>query len=163
MELVAGLLGVQPGELEAPDARLLQQLLLSPNEQVRELQAALAILTSGGDGGDGGGDPAVAREMTAQVGGALLRTSVPAARRWNPACLLGHPCLPHLGMPRPAGRRSCPPMPRGADPPPLHRPSPPVPQVVDSLMARAAGRLGVQADTLFPMRASLLSLLQRPQ
>lgn len=34
LELAASLLGVQPAELAAPDARLLQTLLLSPNEQV---------------------------------------------------------------------------------------------------------------------------------
>lgn len=35
VELAAGLLGVQPADLEAPDVRLLQRLLLSPSEQVR--------------------------------------------------------------------------------------------------------------------------------
>ncbi|KAL4438462.1 hypothetical protein ABPG77_000110 [Micractinium sp. CCAP 211/92] len=68
VELAASLLGVQPRDLEAPDARLLSQLLLSPSEQVRELQSALSILVGGG----GSGDPAAARqqtaEMTAQVG-----------------------------------------------------------------------------------------------
>jgi hypothetical protein len=33
--------------------------------------------------------------------------------------------------------------------------------VVDALMGRAAERLGVEADTLFPMRRSLLDLLER--
>ncbi len=33
-------------------------------------------------------------------------------------------------------------------------------QVVDALMCRAAGRLGVNVDTLFPMRRSVLAALQ---
>lgn len=104
LELAAGLLGVQPSELEAPDASLIQLLLFSPNEQVRELQSALSILTgSSSSDGSGGfnGDAATAREMTAQV--------------------------------------------------------------VDALMGRAAERLSVESDTLFPMRRSIVNfLLQQP-
>jgi hypothetical protein len=95
VELAASLLGVQPAELEAPDARLLQTLLLSPSEQVRDLQEALRVVA----GGQGNADSAAVRDMTAQV--------------------------------------------------------------VDALMGRAAERLGVEADTLFPMRRSLLDLLER--
>ena len=98
VELAAGLLGVRPAELETPGPALLQQLLLSPSEQARELQQALSSLAGGGSSGTGGGDPAVVREMTAQV--------------------------------------------------------------VDGLLARAAGRMGVAVDTLFPMRGSLLAAIQ---
>jgi hypothetical protein len=112
VELAAGLLGVQPADLEAPDARLLQQLLFNPNEQVRELQAALSILAGGGSSNgtsssssssssSSGADPAVVREMSAQV--------------------------------------------------------------VDALMSRAAQRLSVDPDTLFPMRRSLLGLVLAQQ
>ncbi|PSC74696.1 alanine-glyoxylate transaminase [Micractinium conductrix] len=96
VELAAGLLGVQPADLEAPDVRLLQRLLLSPSEQVRELQSALALLVGGG----GAQDPAAARAQSAEMAG----------------------------------------------------------QVADELMCRAAERLGVDPDTLFPMRRSLLAL-----
>jgi hypothetical protein len=63
VELAASLLGVQPAELEAPDARLLQTLLLSPSEQVRDLQEALRVVA----GGQGNADSAAVRDMTAQV------------------------------------------------------------------------------------------------
>lgn len=45
-ELAAGLLGVQPADLEAPDraAAMLPRLLLSPNEQVRGAHLALGTL-----------------------------------------------------------------------------------------------------------------------
>lgn len=108
VELAAGVLGVRPADLEAPQPALLQRLLLQPSEQVRELQAALSFLAAGGGGsgssssgtgGGSGGDPAVVREMTGQI--------------------------------------------------------------VDGLMGRAAERLGVPADTLFPMRRSLLRALQQ--
>ncbi|KAL4853737.1 hypothetical protein ACK3TF_005338 [Chlorella vulgaris] len=85
VELAAGLLGVQPRELEAPDTRLLQQLLFSPNEQVQELQAALAILSSGSGNSSGSqADTVVVQEMTAQVVDALMaraaqRLGVPPA------------------------------------------------------------------------------------
>jgi hypothetical protein len=76
---------VQPRELEAPDTRLLQQLLFSPNEQVQELQAALAILSSGSGNSSGSqADTVVVQEMTAQVVDALMaraaqRLGVPPA------------------------------------------------------------------------------------
>ena len=65
VELAASLLGVAPAELEAPDARLLSRLLLSPSEQVRELQGALGALLGGGGGASA--DPALVREMAASV------------------------------------------------------------------------------------------------
>lgn len=71
VELAASLLGVEPAELEAPDARLLSRLLLSPNEQVRELQGALTALA----GGSGGADPAAVREMAASIVDSLMRTA----------------------------------------------------------------------------------------
>lgn len=71
VELAASLLGVEPAELETPDARLLSRLLLSPSEQVRELQGALTALA----GGNGGADPAVVREMAASIVDSLMGTA----------------------------------------------------------------------------------------
>jgi hypothetical protein len=71
VELAASLLGVEPAELEAPDARLLSRLLLSPSEQVRELQGALTALA----GGSGGADPAAVRGMAASIVDSLMCTA----------------------------------------------------------------------------------------
>ena len=115
VELAAGLLGVQPAELEAPDASLLAQLLFSPNKQVRELQQALAILAEGGVQGGGGGSSGSSSSGT---GGSQVAAG---------------------GNQRVAREMAA--------------------QVVDGLMERAAARLSVGVDTLFPMRRSILAAL----
>lgn len=111
-ELAASLLGVQPAELEAPDAALLSKLLLSPNEQVRELQQAFGVLLGGGSGGS------AASSGGATGGGVGASGESATAVREMTA------------------------------------------QVVDALMGRAAQRLSVEPDTLFPMRGAVLTALQ---
>lgn len=48
-ELVAGVVGVPPGELEAPELGTLVRLLTDPSEQVRELAGAVAAVIGAPD------------------------------------------------------------------------------------------------------------------
>eukprot|EP00887_Chlorella_sp_A99_P000183 scaffold13.g183.t1 len=133
VELAAGLLGLAPADLEAPRPALLLRLLLSPNEQARRASA---------------GARGAARRGAEARRGRPARS--PARGRRAPRALLRRGRVRELqqALSIVAGGGGA------ADPGVVQEMSA---QVVDGLMRRAAGRLSVDVDTLFPMRAALLA------
>lgn len=197
VELAAGLLGVQPAELEAPDASLLTKLLLSPNEQVGLMQwedcmGVLAVRAAGwkcvaelhGPGSRASAhtwwrvqqqhllrcrlhldviSASAAREKQHVKSGTAIATLL--ARQALICCVQVRELQQALGILLGGSSGTDSSTNNGssggggaADPAVVRQMSL---QVVDALMGRAAERLGVDVDTLFPMRRSLISALQQ--
>ncbi|GAB4820938.1 hypothetical protein N2152v2_007984 [Parachlorella kessleri] len=133
LELAAGLLGVQPRELESPSPALLAQLLLRPNDQVKELQQALGVLLGQGSGRITSSTPAYTSFKGGSTNGS---SSLGAVSSLQASGSSGSTASGNSAVVREMTG-----------------------QVVDALMSLAAGRLGVPVDTLFPLRRSVLSAL----